>query len=1246
MMHILSLLVCPMLLAQPSLPPGAPGSPNLALQAKAGASESYDDLTPEKAADGKPGTRWSGIPGHNEGVWYELRWEKPVRVAEVIVQQFDRFVMELDIQVLDRPGGQFRTLEHRGRPGARLPKVLVFRLEPVETTCLRIGNITNGPSFTEVEVYSSHFAIALSVKLASDLQGNFVGVVTDPWGSGPCAGARVELAGRAALGDWKLTASANENGLFFAPMPLGLEGSVTARASIEKRAGGAPGPDSPTEHRFDACAFQHGLTPRGAWRSAASLAGKWMFLPDPPEGFWKPDVDDAAWAEISVPSHWEMEGFRARTGVGGYRRKFEPPPGEGRIKLRFEGVYSGAEVWVNGQLVSIHEGGATPFEADISGAVKPGLNVLALRVREHTPTSDELDKMSLYADFPLAGIFRQVRCFRVPAVHIGALAVTTTFDSGYRDAKVLVRAAVLNESPAPFRGTLAMRLAGPLGGPGSKVRPVPLGAPPAPVEVGPWGKAEIRLEGLAKEPRKWDAEHPNLHELALDLRSEGGAAESTPVDARPVETTVERIGFRQTEIRGAEILVNGKPVKLRGTCHHDTHPLLGRAVTPEIIRKDLLLMKEANLNVVRTSHYPPVPELLDIADELGLYVEDEASFCWVGVSNDLSFTPRILQLTAELIARDRNHPSIPFWSLCNESEFGFGFERSHEWVRAADPSRPTSAATSAWLEIATLHNPIAISRMDEHEGLDKPLLFDESLCIYQGIFNDVAEMWVDPGIRDYYVEPLRAVYARFMKSRSTQGSMIWCWADDIFCVPGRGLEYGRGATRSHFLEPSYRIPGRGLTGDAPWGVVDGWRRLKPEYWITKKLHSPVKIAEGPLPLPGPGEPIRVRVENQYDFTDISELKISWALGGEKGTAEASIPPRSQGTLSIPVAAAPREGDVLALEFRGASGLLIDAYRLPLGREEIPAPVFEPCRPGGLQVLEEDLLAGSGIRVVGEDFELAFDRGSGLLRRGVGKGEAVLLELPALHVLPTRDAQSPLPARRSWKLEKLAVQKEGDDVRVTLEGAYEGFRGRYDYVIHPDGDIEAAASFEYTGEDLKARELGLRFSVPRESAVLRWARKAEWSVYPADHIGRPLGTAIAFSDRPQRVPPERPWSEDPSPMGSNDFRSTKRNIHWAAVHSPLGPGIVVEPSGQSKEGLQHLRAFVETDRISVHVNDHYGGTGVGWWEWVHNYGDGKLIKKGEVIRSKVRLRIAGFERPREDSRDSSPQSTRESPREAK
>ena len=157
--------------------------PNMARYAVATASEVHQDLTPEKARDGDLGTRWSGIPGHNRDVWFQLDWERPVRVAEVVIHQFDRFVMELDVQVWDGARGDWRTMQHSGAPDKRLPSVVVCRFDAVETTRNRIGNITNGPSFTEVEVYSQPFAGGLETRLASDLRGNLIGIVTDSFGA-------------------------------------------------------------------------------------------------------------------------------------------------------------------------------------------------------------------------------------------------------------------------------------------------------------------------------------------------------------------------------------------------------------------------------------------------------------------------------------------------------------------------------------------------------------------------------------------------------------------------------------------------------------------------------------------------------------------------------------------------------------------------------------------------------------------------------------------------------------------------------------------------------------------------------------------------------------------------------------------------------------------------------------------------------------------------------------------------------
>ena len=1174
-------------------------SRNLAREARADASESYQGLTPGQAADGDPATRWSGIPGHTSGVWFELDWAKPVRLAEVVIEQFGAYAAELDVRVWDAAESDWRTVRHLGLPGAKLPRVVVVEFPVQETTRLRLADITNGPSFNEVEVYQEPQPRLVSVQAASDLNGNILGVVTDQWGSSPVAGARLAVRGRGPRGDWQASASTDEKGLFTIPMPLGLSGAVEARVSGPA----TPKKNAPAIFRWDAGDFQFGLTPRSFGAEVTALDGDWRFIPDPPLGFWTPEFDDGEWSAIPVPSHWEMKGFRSLAGVGGYRRWFSPPPGAGRLKLRFEGVYSGAEVWVNGRRLAYHEGGATPFELDITDATQPGRNLLAVRVSEHTRTSDLLDKMSQYADFPLAGIMRRVYLFRVPDAHIGALALTTRLEPDSRDAVLAGRIAVLNEADAALRdAVLRFRLTGEDG------ENVPFEATPVPVSAGAWERAEAGFSLRASAPREWNAEHPILYRLMIELEAAG----------RAVQTLDTRVGFRQTRVSGSEILINGRPVKFRGTCHHDTHPLLGRAVTPELARLDLRLMKEANLNAVRTSHYPPIPELLDAADEIGIYVEDEAPFCWVGVADDLNFTPRIMQLTAELVTRDRNHPSVFMWSLCNESEFGAGFARSHEWVRAADPDRPTGAATSAWLEIATLHNPIAISRIQENEKLDKPLLFDESLCIFQGIFGDVAEMWVDPGVRDYYVVPLPAIYDRFMKSRVTQGSFIWCWADDIFCIPNRGLEYGRGVTRSHFLTEQYGVAGKGLAGDAPWGVVDGWRRPKPEFWITKKLHSPVKILETPLPLPPPGTALRVPVENQYDFTDLSELKIGWKIGGERGEIRADVPPRSSGEIAVPVGRAPEPGEVLELTFLHPNGLLVDAYRLPIGKESEPGPPVRFAAPGPLVLRQEDRLAGIATHVIGREFELAFDHESGRLRRGVAFGAPLVLELPTLHVLPTASPLAPLPERLSWKLGALKAKPEGENVSVAIAGSYDRFEGGYEILITPAGEITVRSDFVYTGDDLWARETGLRLSVPKTADQLAWQRRAEWCVYPPDHIGRPAGSARAVAPHSAELPPTWAWAQDNSPMGTNDFRGTKRNILWVALGYPGGPAVLV-----LSDRTQQARAQLETDRLSLHVNGWYGGTNAGWQEWEHNYGKGRLLKKGDHIQETVRLRLARF-----------------------
>ncbi|GMV37317.1 MAG: hypothetical protein AMXMBFR61_18250 [Fimbriimonadales bacterium] len=1164
---------------------------NLARSATASASETYLDLAPQKANDGVLESRWSAIPGHNEGVWYQLEWPSEVTVAQVVIHQHDRYVWELDLQAWDEEKSTWRTLRHVGREGHSLPRVVVIRCEPVATRRLRIANITHGPSFTEVQVFSDPMAIPVQAYLGSDLRGNFVGVVSDSLGAMPVPGAEVTLTGGGKDGSWRHQTTADEHGIFTAPMPYHMSGPITVTVRDQGIS---------RQQSFDSLDFQYGLTPLPA-SGVATLDGTWRFCPDPPEGFWEESFDDAKWSDIQTPSHWVMKGFNPMTGVGGYRRTFRAPGGEGRLKLRFEGVYSGAEVWINGTLVARHDGGATPFEADITEAVHEGENLIAVRATEHTPCSDQLDHMSYYASYPLGGIYRSVSLFRVPEVHVIRIEAHTEFDDAYRDATVIARVALVNASPAQSKATVALTL---LDARGAEVA---TSANSEVLTLAAWGTAEATFRIPVRAPRKWDAEHPYLYKLR---------ATSSPGETH----TDIPFGFRQTEVRGSEVLINGRPVKFKGTCHHDQHPLMGRAVTEDLTERDLTMMKQANLNAVRTSHYPPVPSLPFIADRLGLYVEAEAPFCWVGAADDLRLAPRILQLEAEMVARDRNHPSVFMWSLCNESRFGWAFERAHEWVKKWDPTRPCGAATSADLEIATLHNPMSVQRIEEHEGRDLPLFFDESLCIFQGIWGDAGELWIDPGLRDLYTVPLIEVMRRFQESKTTQGSFIWCWSDDLTCVPGRGYEYGRGAPPTLFLDADYKMPGRGIVGDAPWGVVDGWRREKPEFFHTRKLHSPIAVLGGPHL--AEGNRVEVEVENRYDFTDLSELTVRWQVGEDVVTATHHLPARSRGRISANLPRRPKEGETITIAFTKDS-VEVDRVTLTVGGAATPKPPTTRGFGERLSLTEEAALNSDSYRITGEGFDLAIGKGApgaygyvgGRVRRCTVDGETVMLELPALHVLPSGRPLAPVPDSYSWRLSNLSLAQEGAGVRIRIEGEYPDFSGSYEYLVLPSGDIECSAEFTYSGAEMLAREVGLRLSVPRDCDTLDWERRAEWTDYPQDHIGRPRGSSPAFRKGGDGVPPQRPWAWDNTPLGCNDFRSTKRNVYWASLHAEAGRGVTL-----LSDGTQSVRAAVEPDRIDLHILQWTGGTGARLGEWVQNYGEGTRLATGDKIRVQAKLRL--------------------------
>lgn len=1040
---------------------------------------------------------------------------------------------------------------------------------------------------------------ALDIALAGDLVGHIVGTVSTDSGSQPAIDARIVVSGSSPLGTWRQITTSDKNGFWQIDLPLCTDGQIAVDAATTTAKGSAS---------VDARDISKRLTPRPSVASRhICLDGVWRFATDPPEGF-PAGSTKLQWKSIETPSHWEMQGFTAESGRAAYSKNIAIPADWAgkRIKIRAQGIYSQAAVWVNGVPMGAHTGLA-PFELDISDAVRPGEeNQLDILVHAESFAS-EIDRMSFYAYWNLAGIWRPIEVFCVEPAHVSRIALHTQFDSQYTDADLFVDVDISNEQSREVKDAqLSLTLRDPHG------KPVHVEGLAQEVTLGPWEMRRVSLKGHVSSPEQWNAESPKLYTLSTKLTAAGQSGGEVS----------QRVGFRQIEIRNRTYLVNGRPEKFWGTNRLDEHPLMGRAVTAKVVEEDLDLIKAANMNAIR-SHFSMHPSAPDYADEIGLYIEDEAPFMWVSASNtgmfgpdkpyaaDLRYLPFFIGTTSALIERDRNHPSVSIWSLCNESAFGRNMALNWEWVKKSDPTRPCSAGQSGNLDIATYHNPTSMQRLKDTAGLPMPVLYDEGMANFHG-WGMAAALDLDPGLRDYWVtahtEPRDGIYA----ADNQMGVMIWAWVDDAALVPGRGIRYWRGdSPRMAFADRVYKMPGRGILGDYMWGTVDGWRRPRPEWWLTKKLFSPIQVREKALEIPASGKPIVVPVDNRSTFTNLNQFTCKWSLGGQSGEVRADVAPRSKGEILIP-AANPNSTNILRLEFYNSAGMLVDGYNLAFKPHELPERRWTGAARVVVQDRGKSLSYEAPVRFVGKNCTLEYDRTTGLLLTATAGGEVVLMGGPSLHVMNNSAPAESSPA--GWRLTGAEVDPEGV---LSWKGTYGSeFAGGYRIRMDDAGDFVVDYDFTYAGPERTSREIGLQFELPIGFERLTWDRRSEWSYYPPDHIGRPAGSADAHPKVAQTVPPGgRPFGLDDHPWGCNDFRSTKRNIYTAALTNASGAGVEVVSNG-----TQNVRATVGVNSVVLNILDYYGGSATGINEYDGAYGAGRVLKPGDTIKGEIRLRL--------------------------
>jgi len=898
-----------------------------------------------------------------------------------------------------------------------------------------------------------------------------------------------------------------------------------------------------------------------------SLNGTWKFNPAPPSGFNKQKELLKKWNNINVPGEWVMQGFHVKPGRPAvYARTFVlPSDWKGKtVMLRCDAIFSRAEIWINGQKAGSHLGGMTAFELNVTPFVKVGRrNTIMIGVTAET-MADTLMSGSQYAAHSLGGILRKIYMYVLPEVYLGGLDIRTELSAYFTEADLVVKGNYHRSSDRVKRADVIFRLFAPEG------KEVSLSGNKRKITFQAGEKEIQQTFTFPVSPVKtWDPEHPRRYRLVIEVATDKGE-----------ETIVKKVGFRKIEVIGNRLFINGVPVKMRGVNRHETHPLLGRSLNDTLWHMDAEIFKEGNVNYIRTSHYPPTEEFIQWCDSLGFIVELENPFCWIGHGANAAWKknnpqapllyPYLKQIAEEDIGFYRNHPSVIIWSMANESAWGSNWKHLLKFYQKTDPTRPVTFHDQAYgnyNNYGSHHVPIAVYHYPGPDGnlvadtFPRPLLFGEYCHI--NCYNR-REIAADPGVRDAWGRGFLPMWDKIYKSTGGLGGAIWAGIDDIFYLPGgKAVGYG------------------------PWGVIDGWRRKKPEYYHMKKTYSPVRIINKQMKVPEKGEPVKLEIENRFDFTNLDECRILWEIDGHQGEAGVNVEPGRAGILRIDPGLDGLSGKEMQISIYSPQHILVDRTIISIGkRKKIPEPSGR-LKSGKISL---DSTARTYL-VRGDHFLWIIDRHTGRILAAEINGDTVMTGGPDLMMLPLKTGPcvtdfkldiSPLNNLcKDRELSGITTAEKKDTVHMILEVSWYEAKGTLVYDFTGDGSMHVRYSL-ISNVNINPRQWGMVFSVDRRTENLEWYRKGLWTVYPEDHIGRVHGEAGPYITGSYHKPafgkpPEGPWYHDANELGSNDFRSSKDNIYWLSLTDKSGTGLLVEGEGKTT-----VRSWVDGDKISFLV----------------------------------------------------------------
>jgi beta-galactosidase len=897
------------------------------------------------------------------------------------------------------------------------------------------------------------------------------------------------------------------------------------------------------------------------------LNGEWQFRLEPsPQAAAallekQPPAQD--WKSLSVPGNWEMQGFGkphytniqmpfpheppqvpAENPTGVYRRSFDVPLAwkDKRIVLHFGGADSVLFLYVNNLFVGLSKDSRLPAEFDLTETVRVGQkNEILAFVVKWSDASFVEDQDHWW----LAGLHREVFVFATPKTYLADVHAKPQVAADLKNAvlEVAVQIGLSGPGPSPSGHRLVeAQLYDP---DGKQVFKKPLAGEVEMARGCKQGHFQAVLRSSVKNPQLWSHESPTLYTLVVTLQASEG-----------ISHTSVKIGFRHIAIGQRNLLINGKRVLIKGVNRHDHHDTLGKAVPYEMMRRDALLMKQFHFNAVRTSHYPNDPRWLDLCDELGLYVVDEANIEAHDFHNSLCHNTRYatawLDRTMRMVVRDKNHPSIIFWSLGNESGFGPNHAAAAGWVRAYDPSRPLhyegaisigqSSLTWAHGAAATdvicpmYSDPASLERWSDLCSKPLPLPAPsgaESLALGRAAAGFAPHIEL-PAIQDP-LPPLErpvilceyshamgnsngslADYFRVFKTKpGIQGGYIWEWLD-------------HGILQNTLDGKKFHAYG-GDFGDVPNdanfvcdGILAADRSPHPAIWEFMHLAQPVAVEACP------GSFDRIRLRNDQDFKTLGWLHGEWELLVDGVETHAGLlppldlRPGETGEIALPIALPPLGSEAhLTVRFFtkrptpwSKTGAEVAWEQIVL-QEGRPAsrPISAPPAPS----LSESAAAWS---VLAGDVRFTFDRTTGRLDSVDKKGDRILKRGPVLQLwraatdndglkLWSGQETKPLGRWRKLCLDKpLEFRLELMDCKTRRDGRVEittrhaaSTRQQWQdashtqrFIIFPDGHLIVENKVILGKDLLDLPRVGVRLDLVEGFEALRYFGRGPWENY--------------------------------------------------------------------------------------------------------------------------------------------------------